>query len=110
MNSRGTGLAVLSIRTIHAAPPFTELREMAAAASTDDPELREAVARIVADVAARGDEALLEYTRRFDGFDAASANGLRIGAEELERAAGAIEPELLASLRRAAENVRRFHE
>src|SRR5215213_8224123 len=83
---------------------------MALAASTDDPELREAVARIVADVAARGDEALVEYTRRFDGFDAASAEGLRIGAEELERAAGAIDPELLGSLRRAAENVRRFHE
>ncbi|SOD02630.1 histidinol dehydrogenase [bacterium JGI 053] len=101
---------MLNIRTIHTAPPFAELREMAAAASTDDPELREAVARIVADVAARGDAALLEYTRRFDGLDVPSAEGLRIGAEELARAAGAIDPELLGSLRRAAENVRRFHE
>jgi histidinol dehydrogenase len=101
---------VLNIRTIHAAPPFDALREMAAAASTDDPALREDVARIVADVAGRGDAALLEYTRRFDALDVASAAELRIGADELARAAESIDPELLASLRRAAENVRRFHE
>ena len=98
------------IRTIHAAPPFGELREMASAASTDDPALREAVAGIVADVAARGDAALLEYTRRFDALDVAAAGELRIGADELACAADSIDPELLASLRRAAENVRRFHE
>ena len=101
---------MLNIRTIHSAPPFAELREMAAAASTDDPALREAVARIVGDVAARGDAALVEYTRRFDNLEVDSAAGLRIGAGELERAAASIDPELLASLRRAAENVRRFHE
>jgi histidinol dehydrogenase len=101
---------VLNIRTIRSAPPFAELREMAAAASTDDPALRESVARIVGDVAARGDAALVEYTRRFDNLDVDSASGLRIGADELERAAASIDPELLASLRRAAENVRRFHE
>lgn len=101
---------MLNIRTIRSAPPFAELREMAAAAATDDPALREAVAAIVGGVAARGDAALLEYTARFDGFDAGSAAGLRIGAGELERAAASIDPELLASLTRAAGNVRRFHE
>lgn len=101
---------MLKIRTFRSAPPFAGLREIAAAASTADPALRESVARIVADVAARGDAALLEHTRRFDGFDANSAAGLRIGADELERAAASIDPDLLASLRRAADNVRRFHE
>jgi len=101
---------VLNIRTIHAAPPFAELREMANAASTDDPGLREAVARIVAEVAARGDEALLEYTRRFDGLDEHAADGLRIGPEELERAAESIDPALLSTLWRARANVREFHE
>ena len=101
---------MLNIRTIRTAPPFAELREMAVAASTGDPALREAVARIVADVAARGDAALVEYTRRFDDLDVGSGAELRIGADELARAAAAIDPELLASLRRAAENVRRFHE
>jgi histidinol dehydrogenase len=99
-----------AIRTLHVQPPFDELRALAAAASTDDPALREAVAAIVHEVATRGDEALLEYTRRFDRLDVADAAGLRVGPDELERAAGTIDPGLLHSLRRAADNVRSFHE
>lgn len=99
-----------TIRTVRAAPPYRELRALAAAASTDDPALRASVGAIVADVRARGDAALLEYTARFDHFDAASAAGLRIGADRLAAAAAAVDPELLASLRRAALNIRRFHE
>ncbi|MBW3655583.1 MAG: histidinol dehydrogenase, partial [Gemmatimonadetes bacterium] len=83
---------------------------MAAAASTDDPGLRDAVAGILREVRARGDEALLEYTARFDGFQAPDAPGLRIGVDRLEQAARSIDPELLGSLRAAAENIRRFHE
>jgi histidinol dehydrogenase len=83
---------------------------MAAAASTDDPELREAVARIVGGVAARGDAALVEYTRRFDSLEISTAAELRIDREALERAAASIDAELLASLRRAAANILRFHQ
>jgi histidinol dehydrogenase len=100
----------VNIRTFSSSPPFAELRELASAASTDDPELRDAVAAILRDVAERGDAALLEYTRRFDRLDAAGVDELRVPPEELERAASSIDPALLASLRRAAENVRRFHE
>ncbi|HEX7241010.1 MAG TPA: histidinol dehydrogenase [Longimicrobiaceae bacterium] len=100
----------MKIRTVRSRPPFDDLRELAAAASTDDPELREAVAAILRDVAARGDAALLEYTRRFDRVEAESAAELRVGSEELERAAASVDPALLDSLRRAADNVRRFHE
>jgi histidinol dehydrogenase len=101
---------LLKIRTLRVAPPFAELRQMAAAASTDDPGLREAVAGILRDVRARGDQALLEYTARFDGFQAPDAPGLRIGVDRLEEAARSIDPDLLGSLRAAAENIRRFHE
>jgi len=101
---------MMEIRTLRASPPFRELREMAAAASTDDPGLREAVAGILRDVAANGDAALLEYTDRFDRFGAGSPAGLRIGADALAAAADAVDPALLQSLRRAAENIRRFHE
>jgi histidinol dehydrogenase len=98
------------IRTLHVQPPFDELRALAAAASTDDPELRDAVAAIVRDVAARGDEAVVEYTRRFDRLEVDDVSALRVGPDEMEAAAHAIEPELLASLRRAASNIRDFHE
>jgi histidinol dehydrogenase len=101
---------VLKITTLRASPPFDALRVRAAAASTDDAELREAVARILADVAARGDAALVEYTRRFDNLDVNDAAGLRVDAGALATAADAVPPALLASLRRAAENIRSFHE
>jgi histidinol dehydrogenase len=100
----------VKIRTLSSRPPFDELRGLAAAASTDDPELRDAVAAILRDVAERGDAALLEYTRRFDRVEAGSVAELRVGAEALERAAASVDPALLESLRRAADNVRRFHE
>jgi histidinol dehydrogenase len=102
---------VVRIPIIRSAPPFEALRARASAASTDDPGLRDAVAGILAEVARRGDVALVEYTRRFDGRDdVQDAAGLRVGAEALAAAAGAIPGLLLDSLRRAAENVRRFHE
>jgi histidinol dehydrogenase len=99
-----------AIRTLHVRPPFDELRALAAAASTDDPALRESVAAIVREVASRGDDALLEYTARFDRLEVAHASALRVGADELAAAANAIEPELLASLRAAASNIRDFHQ
>jgi histidinol dehydrogenase len=101
-----------NIRTVRVTPPFRELREMAAAASTDDPKLRDAVAAILREVRERGDAALLEFTARFDQFEAdgGDSRALRIGAEALAAAAKAVEPALLESLRRAAENIRRFHE
>jgi histidinol dehydrogenase len=101
---------VPDIRTLRATAPFRELREMAAAASTDDPALRDAVAGILRDVSQAGDAALLEYTARFDHFRVATPAGLRIGADALAAAADAVDPALLDSLRRAAENIRRFHE
>lgn len=100
----------VNIRTLRSRPPFAELRALAPTASTDDPELRDAVAGILREVAARGDAALLEYTRRFDLLEAASVADLRVPAEALEAAAASLEPALLDSLRGAADNVRRFHE
>ncbi len=45
---------------------FCELRLRGGASS---PELLSSVAKIVSDVAARGDEALFEYTAKFDGHE-----------------------------------------
>ena len=51
--------------------------------STVAPDVVRAVESIVADVRARGDAALVDYTARFDGFRASSAAGLALGAAEL---------------------------
>ena len=100
----------MNIKTLHAAPPFTELRALMHASSTDDPELRATVSAILRDVAKNGDEALLEYTARFDRFEAASTDALRLGPDRLAAAAAGLDPELYRSMERAAENVRVFHE
>jgi histidinol dehydrogenase len=98
------------IRTVHGRPPFAELRDVMRAASTADPRLREDVAAIVSAVAERGDEALLEYTARFDRLPAASVAELRLGETELAAASAAVDGEQLRTLHRAAAQIRRFHE
>ena len=64
-------------------PAFREAWAKVCARGSDEDEapVREAAARILADVRARGDEALLEYTRRFDGWEPAGAEALALGPE-----------------------------
>ena len=68
--------------------------------------VEEPVAAILADVKRRGDEAVLEYTRRFDRCDIAS---LAVTEAEIEEAFAQIEPEFLEVLQKAAANIREFH-
>ena len=65
------------------------------------------VSAIIADVAKRGDEALFEYTKK---FDKAELSSLEVTAEELGEAYDSVDPEFLRILREAAENIRAFHE
>ena len=65
------------------------------------------VSAIIADVAKRGDEALFEYTKKFDKTELSS---LEVTAEELGEAYDSVDPEFLRILREAAENIRAFHE
>lgn len=74
------------------------------------PDVRAAVNGIIADVAARGDAALLEYTKRFDGTAPENAADLRISEERVEAAYKAVPQEIKDALRRAAERVELFHE
>ena len=62
---------------------------------------------IVADVRERGDEALREYTERFDGV---RVGALRVPNAEIEAARGRIDERTASALERAAAQVRDFHE
>lgn len=75
-----------------------------------DQEVSETVARVVADIADRGDEALLEYTARFDRLEVADAADLEVPRERLERALERISPEHREALEFAANRVRSYHE
>jgi histidinol dehydrogenase len=72
--------------------------------STFDDAL-EVVAPIVADVRARGDGALVEWTGRFDG---PRPDGLRVPADRI--AAASVEDDVLEALRAMIDAVRRFSE
>jgi histidinol dehydrogenase len=74
-----------------------------------DSELIEQVRSILDDVRKRGDDALTDYTLRFDGIEL-QPEELRLSEESLERAAAGVNPNVLAALRRAIQNVRQFHE
>jgi histidinol dehydrogenase len=63
------------------------------------------VAPIVADVRERGDEALIEWTSRFDG---PRPNGIRVPAERVD--AARVDDDVLDALRRMIDAVRRFSE
>lgn len=66
----------------------------------------EIVADILKNVRERGDEALREYTAKFDG---AELDSLIVSPEEMEEAMARVEPEFLRVLERAAANIRKFH-
>jgi histidinol dehydrogenase len=67
-----------------------------------------AVAAIIADVRARGDAALAEYTLRFDRVDL-TRSGFRIAAREIDAAFAACDPAALKALEFAHERVLAYH-
>ncbi|MGA7827057.1 MAG: histidinol dehydrogenase [Geobacteraceae bacterium] len=74
-----------------------------------DPLVEDLVLEIIANIRSRGDEALLEYTSRFDRLET-DARGLQIGEAEIERAFAAAGKKEIAALRHAVERISRFHE
>lgn len=66
-----------------------------------------AVTDIIADVRGRGDDALLEYCKRFDN---ASLDSLEVSQSELDGAFSRAKPEFIELLKRAHANIRAFHE
>ncbi len=67
-----------------------------------------AVAEIIAEVRARGDAALLDYTRRFDRLHL-TAEQLRIPESQLDAAVMDCDPETVAALELAAERITDYH-
>ncbi len=66
-----------------------------------------AVSEIIANIRANGDNAVTEYTEKFDKV---SLTSIEVTDAEIEEAFSAVEPEFLNILREAAENIRAFHQ
>lgn len=75
-----------------------------------DPDLSQAVSRIVADVAKEGDIALLRLTNTLDERDVSDAASLRVSDQEISQALGSIDKQVRIALETAAERIRVFHE
>ncbi len=65
------------------------------------------VTEIIANVRENGDSALFEYCKKFDKADLTT---LAVSEEEINEAFGAVEPEFVEILKKAAKNIRKFHE
>lgn len=72
----------------------------------ENPEVEGSVRRILADVQGRGDEAVLEYTRKFDWPE---ADALEVPREALEEGRSQVSRSLLSAIRTSKQNIERFH-
>lgn len=84
---------------------FTSLLAMKREVS-EDVDL--AAKAIIDDVVARGDAAVVEYTRRFDRLSI-DASGLRITAAEVDAAVASCDPETVAALETAHRRIEAYH-
>ncbi|MEE2753951.1 MAG: histidinol dehydrogenase, partial [Candidatus Latescibacterota bacterium] len=73
------------------------------------PKLEASTRHIVAEVRAKGDEAILAFTKEFDRVDL-SPEDLVVTDSELDAATRKVDPALLQVIKAAAANIRRFHE
>ena len=85
-----------------------EFATLLAARGSDERSVAEPVRAILADVRSRGDEALCDYTARFDRLTL-PAEKLRISAEEIASEAARVPADLMDALRTAARRIETFH-
>lgn len=75
----------------------------------EDKNVDAIAADILADVRARGDAALLDYTRKFDRLEIAEASGLRLTESEIKEAIRSCDSETLEALKHAAGRIEDYH-
>ncbi|GFE95846.1 histidinol dehydrogenase [Gluconobacter sp. Gdi] len=85
-----------------------DLASLLADRSSDERSVAEPVRAILADVRQRGDEALCDYTARFDRLTL-PAEKLRISAEEIATQADLVPSDLMDALKTAARRIEAFH-
>jgi histidinol dehydrogenase len=86
-----------------------ELTKMLAFEETADEKLEATVAGILADVRKRGDDAVLEYTRKFDRLPLANAAAMELSRDELHVAFDGLPVEQRSALEQAAQRVTDYH-
>ena len=104
-------MSILVRRIDSAASGFgAQLRALLAYAQADDAAVERVTQAILADVRARGDAAVLEYTARFDGVTARSVEDLRVPVERTHAALAALPVAQRDALKAAAARIRVYHQ
>jgi histidinol dehydrogenase len=99
----------MPIRLDASAPDFADRFQTFLLAKRETAQEVEAEVRaIIADVARRGDTALIELSQKFDRVDLATL-GLRVGAEEIEAASRGCDREALDALKFARDRIEAYH-
>src|SRR5438128_4466435 len=99
----------MPIRLDRRAPDFAErFRAFLATKREASADVEAAVRAIIADVAARGDRAVIEFTRQFDRFDP-DRSGLKVTADEIDAAYAACDRRALDALALARDRIEAYH-
>ncbi|WBU55443.1 histidinol dehydrogenase [Paracoccus sediminicola] len=99
----------MPIRLATSDPDFEDrFTAMLSAKREDSADVGDAVAAIVADVRARGDRAVIDYTARFDRLGL-TAETLRFTRDDISAELGKVSAEDRAALELAAERIRAYH-
>lgn len=84
-----------------------DIRRITKRDQAESEDIRKAVEAILADIEQRGDAAVREYTKRFDGVD---LDSFPVSPEEIDDAVDIVGPDFMAILEEAAANIRAYHE
>jgi histidinol dehydrogenase len=76
----------------------------------DESEAMATVAKIIADVKLRGDQAVIELTVKLDHVSATSMDDLRLGDDDLSEAYNRVDDDLKSALHLAADRIEAFHQ
>ena len=87
-----------------------DLKALLAFETAQDDAVDVVVAGILKDVKSRGDDAVLEYTNRFDKTNASSIKSLEVSQAELRAALDGLQANSRAALEAASERVRNYHQ
>ena len=98
-------MRLLSTKQANFEAEFAKLMHRAGAV----PQIQDTVAEIIASVRAMGDDALLDYTIRFDRHDLGDASAMRVTSDEIRKAVAATPKKLRDALALAAKRIEAFH-
>lgn len=107
-----TSASELLLRRLNTSSPDFEAQyaQLFARMADENADIDARAGEILAAVRARGDAAVLEFTRRFDRLDAPDMAALEIAQSELRAALSSISSEQRQALEQAAERVRDYHQ